>query len=178
MRALLFPFLFAVPHLAPLAQTPPEAEGSVIVLSVQKAEHATTALPPEAIERLSSRASATNPALTALAATGAYIVGGAVGYMVVDAIDPTDEVFWENPSYSSEGVLYGIPIGGTLASSLAAHLVSSPDDPLWRTVLVPLAVQGAFIAGSHLFLSTQDGALLLGAPPVAVVFSTSIALWD
>ena len=136
------------------------------------------ALAPEAAERLSGEVSGSNVALTALAATGAYIVGGAVGYMVGDALDPTDEVFWENPSYSSEGLMYGVPIGGTLASALAAHLVSHDDDPAWRTVLVPLAVQGAFIAGSHLLLSSQDGALLLGAPPVAIVVSTSISLWD
>ena len=154
MRCFLLSVLLTLPTLAPLAQASPEAvKKSLVVLSASEiAPDTGVFLPPVADPDL--YASSGNVALTALAATGAYVIGGAVGYMIVDAIDPTDEAFWDEPSYSSEGVLYGIPIEGTLASGLAAHLVSSPDDPLWRTVLVPLAVQGAFIAGSHLFLST------------------------
>ncbi len=174
MRALLLSLLLAIPFATPLAQTSPETVQSVIVVrSAPEVEVEAFALSPEAVEDLDPLAR--NVLITALAATGAYIAGGALGYQMGAGMDENTD---GDEFFISEKGIYGIAILGTAASGLAAHLTSRQEDPLWRTVLVPLAVQGVFIAGAHAFLSTQEGTVALGAPPVAVVFSTSMALWD
>ena len=178
MRSFLFSVLLTLPTLAPLAQASPGAVQSVVIVSAAEPAHAFVALPPEALDHLSGEISVPNTALTALAATGGYLVGGALGYGIVAAIDPSDNNVVDDLAISEAGLFYGIAVGGTLGSALAAHVVSSPDDPVWRTILVPLAAQGLVFGAAHLFFSEPDGTMALGAPPVAIVFSTSIALWD
>ena len=174
MRRLLIVVFALFPTLAPLAQASPEALQSIVVIRAAEAQHEGATLPPEAVQALHSDILPGNVLLTALSATGAYILGGAVGYSVVASIaeDQDDDLG------ISEAGFYGIAVGGTIASSVAAHIASAPSDPLWRTLAVPLATQLAVIGMAHAFLRTQNGTVLIGAPPVAIVLSTSIALWD
>ena len=105
-----------------------------------------------------------------------FTLGSAAGYATGHALDSD---FSPDDFDLSDLGLTGAWVGGTLASGLAAHWLSPADDPLWRTLLVPLVAQGVYVLAID--QAVADGnqlPYLLGAPVIGVVSASVAASWE
>ncbi|MEM6325855.1 MAG: hypothetical protein AAF791_01935 [Bacteroidota bacterium] len=133
------------------------------VLMVQAREVATDSLPD------------LRPALAGLGALSAFVVASPVGYVGADALVP-DTSCSDDLCISSSGFL-GVALFGTAASGLAAHWISRPDDPLWRTVLGAVALQSLYLFTVDQIVQPDEPLVwyLVGVPTVAMVGSAAMA---